>query len=163
MKIKINKLGEIEACLNNTLLPIKGTGLNYEITKNLVKIRRVIEEWNSVWDKTRDSFLIKNSKNEDAYFVQVVGAEGKMEFLKDAAGNFVEVSEKTKLEDGQSMSKRIDLTVDFFEATKKHHSEEVEIEFHVFNKEKTKKLFEDGTFDGLNLTPLFGVLIEEHE
>lgn len=159
--MKIQKLNEIENCLTKVLLPVKGTGLSYEINKNLVEFRKKQKDFFDRLDLSKKDHEYKNNKEESIEFLLkrtsgedyqfVLGEDGQP---KEAAVDYVLAADEAK-------STRIKMDKDYTECIKKYNEEEIDVNIHTFSKEKIEKLFAENTLDGLDLTCLFGTLIAD--
>lgn len=150
-------LRTLQYVLRKHLLPVKETGLSFAITKNLVRIDRVLEEKDKQIKELQSVHIRKDEKGNPIYYkLRQVGQQMVPEV--DNEGEFVKVDKdfdgpKDTVIDAESK--------EWKDAQKAFEEDPVDIELHQFDSEKVKDLFKKGTLEGIDIVPLFGYIIDE--
>jgi len=160
MKKNLTTLVKIQACLRDVLLPVKETGLDYQTIKNLSKLDRYIETKKQDAEEVNKKFQFKDPDGEPIMYqcTAIPNGNGMATFDKDANGDFIALPKGDK----KLGAPRVDETSkDYIEAIKELE-EDIDFEFHMFPNDKIKAAFDNGILSGLDLSPLFGYLIDEN-
>lgn len=150
------KLKAIQITLREKLLPIKGTNLLSEITKNLILVDKEVEKIDLRLLEINKQFTDKNENGKDKRF-KVITMNNQQIFDLDEDGNFQEVDENYNGTWSTRVKSNEQEYIDTIETLEK---DKVEIKFEKFDRYKFKDLVKKGKFDGIDLTPLVGFIID---
>lgn len=155
-QVTINELATIQIVLRNVLLPVEGTGLSYEITKNLIVIDKVLKEKHEQEVEINKQFLFKDDKKVPLQYA-VKPLNGKDVYdLRD--GKFIVIDKEVdKITATQPMVNR--QNPEFIEAYQKLTTD-IHIAFEKFDNRKMTTMYKKGKFENIDLTPLHGFLFE---
>lgn len=154
-KMKIITMMEVENCLKSKLLPVKETGLGYHINKNIVILNKAIKEHRALLPVLQEPFIIKDENGEKQLFKLKQEGQGLALFL-DEEGNKVKATKEDKLKDSIYDVENSD----FQEVVDKWEKDEITVDLFDLPKEKVDECIENGKFDGVDITPLLGILID---
>lgn len=148
-----DKLLELQTAIRTTLLPIKGTGLALELTLLVSSIDDYIAKKKKDLTHLNETFAVKNEDGSLKYFA-VEGSNFKL----DATSNFIEVSE----EDSKKIpsASRADTACDDYREAYTELFTTVDIVLKPLNRNKINIAFDKALFDGLDLTPFIGYIID---
>ena len=154
-KMKIITMMEVENCLKSKLLPVKETGLGYHINKNIVILNKAIKEHRELLPVLQEPFIVKDENGEKQLFKLKQEGQGLALFL-DENGNKVKATEKDTLKDSIYDVEN----PAFQEAVKNWEEDAVKVDLFDFPKDKIEACIENNKFDGVDITPLLGILID---
>lgn len=142
-----NEINELKNSFD-TILPIKGTGLTFEISENLQNIEKAITSIKAIAKDITEKYIIKDAEGKKQKFA--VDYVGDQYFYKRKEGKFVKVSEE---EEGEFM---IDTQNEEYQNDNKIFSEKTfELKLNTISRDNLKALSAEGKpFDGVNIVPL---------
>ena len=151
----------------NQMSAKEGHGLGYEINFNLNSCRKVIKDWNKRIDAFKDDYYEKDLNGKNLVFVssesgELIEEDGK---ILVTSPNVKSVPKKYKvstgLKDGQITAQRfnVDKLEEIQEGLNKFRDEVITLNFKMFKENTLNEAFKRKRIDGIDLTPLFGVLI----
>lgn len=159
-KITMSDLGAIQYALRVELLPVKGTGLNYSIIKNLVRVDKAVKEKGLEIKELTDKYTFKDAEGSPIKYAyeDKKDAVNYGKALTDSNGNFIKVTAEDTI--NRPSTTLVDRVNPEYQKALEEIENDVQIEFHKFSQDTVKKCFNDGLFDGLDLTALVGHLFE---
>lgn len=163
--LKIDELIEAEKTLSE-MLKLSGHGLGYEINFNLHVLRKQKKDFFERLEAYKTDQFERDSDGNILTFVVEKNGEvlkkGSKEVILLPEGNNPKFEVQTKLEEGQSTAKRFpkDKIGEVELELQKFRDEEFTLILKSFNEKVLQNAFKNKKLDGVDITSLFGLLIE---
>jgi hypothetical protein len=159
--LNIEELNTIQYFIRKILLPIKGTGMSFEFNKILSRVDKKIKQLNAIHEKIKEGFYIKDDNGLPKRFVAYSEGENLV-FKRDDSGNLIEVKNSTLLR-GEMEAFKTEDSKEYDEAIKKFIEDKIEININDLDASKIQLLFESNILDGIDIAPLYGLVIATEE
>lgn len=155
-KYTVTQLNFIEFVLKE-LFNLKGTGLSYSLNKNLIALAKIRDSFQEQLTKMDYKFGVKRDDVLVMYEMEPFGNNGRFIHKVDPEGKLIESLDK-KGPIGSAIDPKY--REEYEEAYALLHQELHEINFHKIPEKKIEELCEQNIIDGINLSILFGTVIE---
>lgn len=150
--LSIEELVPIHRALNN-LLMIKGTGLTYTITKNIVLIDRAIKSYSKELQVLQKTFYIKDADGNPIKYAALKNDNGQLS-LRLVDDKPVEAAPGE-----QNSLYRIEDSEESIKAFKELNEEKYDLDFHKIDENAIEQLCKSNVIEGVDFSALLDVII----
>lgn len=158
-KLTLEDCEQIAYTLKNILLPAKTEGLAYAIAKNIAKLDRCLKKKYEEIAILNEKYYFKDDNQNVIMYAYIPHEKNPYKF--DENGNYIIVpSEQRK---STPAAPRTDLNNPDYKSEMKKLKSDIDIKLHKFDAATVKKNYEAGHLDHLDISCLFGVLIDIEE
>lgn len=162
----LDDLHNIRKCLREYLLPAeKPVGLDYAIDRNLHHLDKYLKSKDEMLSIINKKYYFKDAADEPLNYAFYADPSDPLytQLKTDENGNYIIIEKEEKEKGKIATCNRIDLNNPKYIAEVEEWKKDIEFKFYKFKTETVKQNFADGNFKGIDISPLFGWIIDEFE